>query len=370
MRLSGHRQTRNEDGAIASRKQRRTHVQQAHPDDDVQPQALRLLEIVNGSWMTQATRVAAELGLPDLLAGSPRSAGDLATATNTHAPSLYRLLRALVSLDVCRERADHTFELTPMGTLLRTDAEGSLRSWTIYWGREAWGDLPHLLDSVTTGLSRRELMSDETPFDRLRTDPARAAVFNSAMAELTRLTSRSVAGAYDFAGMSRIVDVGGGYGELLAGVLSANPGLDSVLVDLPHAIEKARPYLEKRGVAERCMLLAGDFFKEVPAGADAYILKTVLHDWDDERSRDILATCRRAMTDSSKLVVIERLVPEVMEPVPEHRLLARADLHMLVALAALERTESQFRDLLSAAGLTVSAVVPLPMGYSLIEAVP
>jgi hypothetical protein len=346
-------------------------VQQANPDDNVLAQASRLLEIVNGSWMTQATRVAAELGVPDLLADGPRSAGDLAAATSTHAPSLYRLLRALVSLDVCRERRDGTFELTAMGTLLRTDAEGSLRFWTIYWGREVWGEWAHLLDSVTTGRSSRELVSGgQAHFDSLRADPARAAVFNSAMAELTRLTGRSIVGDYDFAGMSRIVDVGGGYGALLAAVLSAHPGLDGVLVDLPHAIEKARPYLEKCGVAERCTLVAGDFFAEVPAGADAYLLKDVLHDWDDERSRDILTSCRRAMTGSSKLVVIERLVPEVMEPVPEHQLLARADLHMLVAHAALERTESQFRDLIGATGLTISAVVPLPMGNSLIEAVP
>jgi orsellinic acid C2-O-methyltransferase len=345
-------------------------VQQAHPDDDVLARAARLLSIVNGSWMTQATRVAAELGLPDQLADGPRSAADLAAATNTHAPSLYRLLRALVSLDICHERADGTFELTPMGTLLRTDAEGSLRSWTIYWGRELWAECAHLLDSVTTGRSSREQVSGQAHFDPVRTDPTRAAVFNTAMAEHARLTTRSLVGVYDFAGMSKIVDVGGGYGELLAGVLSAHPRLHGVLVDLPHAIDKAGPYLEKRGVAQRCTLVAGDFFAEVPAGADAYLLRTVLHDWDDERSHDILTNCRRAMTGSSKLLVIERLVPTVMEPVLEHQLLARADLHMLVAHAALERTESQFRDLLGAAGLTTSAVVPLPMGYNLIEAVP
>lgn len=340
------------------------------PNDDVLARASRLLEIVNGSWMTQAARVAAELGLPDLLAERRRTADDLAAATHTHAPSLHRLLRALVTLDVCREGSDGTFELTPMGELLRTDAEGSLRSWTIYWGREVWAEWSRLLDSVTTGRSARELVSGKAHFDPLRDDPARAEIFNSAMAEHTRLATRSLVTGYDFSATSRIVDVGGGYGELLAAVLAANPSVEGVLFDLTHAIEKAGPYLEKCGVANRCTLMSGNFFEELPAGADAYMLKNVLHDWDDEHSHDILGICRRAMTGSSKLLVIERIVPEVMESNSEHRLLARADLHMLVAHAALERTASQFRDLLGAAGFTTSRVVPLAMGNSLIEAVP
>ncbi|GAA3107853.1 methyltransferase [Pseudonocardia yunnanensis] len=344
-------------------------MSEVDPSDEVLAHAARLLEIVNSSWMTQATRVAAELGLPDLIAEGRCTADDLAAATQTHAPSLQRLLRALVTLDICRESADGTFELTPMGELLRTDTDGSVRSWTIYWGREVWPEWAHLLDSVTTGRSAREIVSGSAHFDPLRDDPARAAIFNSAMAENTRLTTRSIVTGYDFGATSRIVDVGGGYGELLAAVLAANPTVEGVLFDLPHAIEKAGPYLEKCGVADRCTLLSGSFFEELPADSDAYMLKNVLHDWDDELSHDILATCRRAMTGSSKLLVIERVVPEVMEPRPEHRLLARADLHMLVAHAALERTESQFRDLLGSAGLTTSRVLPLAMGYSLIEAV-
>ncbi|WP_433281317.1 methyltransferase [Pseudonocardia xinjiangensis] len=345
-------------------------MSEVDPSDDVLAQASRLLEIVNGSWMTQATRVAAELGVPDLLAEGPRSAEDLAAATHTHAPSLYRLLRALATLEICREREDGTFELTPMGALLRSDAEGSLRSWTIYWGREVWTEWGHLLDSVTTGRSAREIVSGTSHFDPLRQNPSRAAIFNAAMAEHTRLTTRGIVSGYEFAENSRIVDVGGGYGELLAAVLVANPTVDGVLFDLPHAIEKAPPYLEKCGVAGRCTLLSGNFFEEVPANADVYVLKNVLHDWDDEQGHDILATCRRAMTASSKLLVIERLVPGTMQAEPEHRLLARADLHMLVAHAALERTESHFRELLGSAGFTISRVTPLAMGYSLIEAVP
>jgi hypothetical protein len=331
--------------------------------------ATRLLAIVNSSWMSQATRVAAELGLADLLADGPRSAAELAGATGTHAPALHRLLRALVTIDVCREQDDGTFALTPMGRLLGTEVEGSVRSWAIYWGRDLWGEWGHLLESVTTGRSGREIASGSPHFDPLRDDPERAAVFNAAMAELTRLATRGIVAGYEFSGFSRIVDVGGGYGELLAAVLAANPDAGGVLFDLPHAIAKAGPHLEKCGVADRCELVTGSFFEEIPAGADAYLLKSVLHDWDDEGSQAILATCRRAMTHSARLLVIERLMPERMEPVEPHRALARTDLHMLVAHAAQERTETQFRELLAAAGLTTTSVATTPTGFSVIEAV-
>jgi hypothetical protein len=336
--------------------------------NDALAHATRLLGIVNSSWMSQATRVAAELGLADRLADGPRGAADLAAATGTHAPSLHRLLRALVTIDVCRENADGTFALTPMGRLLGTDVEGSVRSWAIYWGRDLWGEWAHLLDSVTTGRSGREIASGMPGFESLRDDPERAAVFNAAMAELTRLVTQGIVAEYDFSGFSRIADVGGGYGELLAAVLAANAGATGVLFDLPHAIGKARPHLEKCGVADRCELVTGSFFEEVPSGADAYMLKSVLHDWDDKRSHVILTTCRRAMSDSARLLVVERLMPERMEPEETHRALARADLHMLVAHAAQERTEAHFRELLAAAGFTTTAVTAIATGFAVIEA--
>jgi orsellinic acid C2-O-methyltransferase len=331
--------------------------------------ATRLLTIVNSSWMSQAARVAAELGLADLLAGGPRSVADLAAATGTHQPSLHRLLRALVTIDVCREQDDGTFALTPMGRLLGSDVEGSVRSWTLYWGRYLWDEWAQLLHSVTTGRSGREIVSGSPNFESLSDDPERAAVFNAAMADMTRLSTRGIVAGYDFSPFSRITDVGGGYGELLAAVLAANPAASGVLFDLPHAIAKAHAHLEKAGVAGRCELVAGSFFEEIPAGADAYLLKSVLHDWDDERSHAILSTCRSAMTASSRLLVIERLIPERMQPLETHRGLARSDLNMLVAHAAQERTEAQFRELLAGAGLRATGVTTLPTGFNVIEAV-
>jgi len=346
-------------------------VQPEDPDDPTDPVVLaeRLLSIVNGSWMAQAARTAAELGLADLLAAGPLPVAELAERTGADGPALRRLLRALVTIGVCRELDSDEFAVTPMGRLLGADADGSVRDWTLYWGRYLWDEWAQLPHSVTTGRAGREVVSGSRNFDALRDDPERAATFNAAMAGMTRLSARGIVAGYDFSRFSRITDVGGGYGELLAAVLVANPGASGVLLDLPHAIAEARAHLEKAGVAERCELVAGDFFDEVPAGSDAYLLKTVLHDWDDDRSAAILAACRAAMSPSARLLVIERLVPERMEPVEAHRAMARSDLNMLVAHAAQERTEAHFRRLIEGAGLRVGSVTRVPTGLHVIEAV-
>ncbi|OLT09979.1 hypothetical protein BJF78_29640 [Pseudonocardia sp. CNS-139] len=352
-----------------------TPVPDSDGDSDVLANAGRLLEMVNSSWMPQALRTAAELGLADLLAPGPRSAADLAEATSTHAPSLHRLLRALVAIDVVAERDDGSFALTPSGRLLQADVEGTVRSWVIYQGRDVWDEWGLMLEAVRTGRSGRELATgkrgDWKPgFEPLRDDPERAAIFNKAMAELTRLNTRSIVAGYDFGRYPRVADVGGGYGELIAAVLAAHPDLRGVLFDLPHATESARPHLEKSGVLDRCEVVSGSFFDEVPAGADLYVMKSVIHDWDDERAAEILATVRRAMGASATLLLVERLMPERMQPGPEFRALARADMNMLVAHAAPERTEAQWRRLLESAGFFVAGVRPVTATATGIEAVP
>jgi hypothetical protein len=178
--------------------------------------ASRLRGIVSGSWMSQATRVATELGLPDILAGGPKGSEELAAAAGAHAPSLRRLMRALSTIDICHERDDGSFELTEMGSLLRSDVDGSMRSWTIYCGAELWPAWGRLLEAVKTGMNDRRPETGETHFEHIERHPEAAALFNRAMGELTRLAARSIVEAYDFSGMTRIVDVGGGYGELLA----------------------------------------------------------------------------------------------------------------------------------------------------------
>jgi SAM-dependent methyltransferase len=337
---------------------------------DPAARASRLLEAITSSWISQAIYVAAELQIADLLAEGPRTSGDLAAATRTHAPSLHRLLRALATLDICRQREDEAFEITPLGALLAKGSPESLRSWTLWWGAHLGPVWRNLLYSVRTGKSARALLTATEGFKHLERDPEAAALFNQAIVELTRLACASIVRSYDFSPFQRIVDVGGGYGELLAAILQANPAVRGVLFDLPHAIDGAKQHFQKAGLAERCEILAGDFFQSVPSGADAYLLKSVIHDWDDERSRKILQSCRRAMSAEARLLLVEQVLPERLEVSSTHQYMARSDLTMLVAHAACERAEAEFRNLLRSAGLSIARIVPTSSHLSVIEALP
>jgi orsellinic acid C2-O-methyltransferase len=328
------------------------------------------IKLINDGAMSQAACAAAELGLADLLASGPKGVDELARASDCHAPSLHRLLRALASLDLCAEREDGAFALTALGTLLRSDAPHSLRSWTILCGKYLWPVWGNLLHSVRTGQSARKLVGGAEGFTELEHDERAALIFNRAMAELTSLIAAEVVRRYRFDGMRRIVDVGGGYGTLLAAVLGAQPSAQGVLLDLPHAIEGARKHLAASGLAERCEFIAGDFFESVPAGGDAYLLKAVLHDWDDERSFLILRNCRSAMPPNGKLLVIERVVPARFEACWLHHAVARMDLTMLVGFSGKERTETEFRQLLASSGFKLSKVTATSLDYAVIEAVP
>jgi hypothetical protein len=320
--------------------------------------------------MAQAIHVAAELGIADRLADGPQTSSELAAITGTHAPSLHRLLRALATIDLCCERADGAFELTALGRLLRNDSPDSLRSWAIWWGAHLWPVWGNLLHSVTTGKSARAMLTGTEGFKHLEDDPEAAAIFNQALVELTRMACAAVVAAYDFSGLRRVVDIGGGYGELLAAILRANPEATGVLLELPHALAGARRHLDRAGLSSRCEFRAGDFFASVPGGADAYLLKSVLHDWEDERSRQILGTCRRAMGEGARLLVVEQIVPDKLEVSATHQALAQSDLTMLVAHGARERTAADFRSLLESAGFAVARVVPAGPTFSVLEALP
>lgn len=332
--------------------------------------AREFIKLINDGAMSQAACAAAELGIADLLASGPKGVDELARASGCHAPSLHRLLRALASLDLCAERPDGGFALTALGSLLCSDAPHSLRSWTILCGKYLWPVWTNLLHSVRTGESARGLAGGAEAFDELERDARAALVFNRAMAELTSLIAAEVVRRYPFDGMRRIVDVGGGYGALLAAVLEAQPVARGVLLDLPHAIEGARNHLAASGLAERCEFVAGDFFESVPAGGDAYLLKAVLHDWDDERSCLLLRNCRSAIPRDGKLLVIERVVPDRFEACWLHHAIARMDLAMLVGFAGKERSEAEFRRLLAASGFKLTKVTATSLEYAVIEAVP
>jgi hypothetical protein len=328
--------------------------------------AAALRRLIVGYRLSLALHVAAKLGLADLLEDGPRSVEELARAAGAHPPSLYRVLRLLASEGVFAETDPRRFELTPLAAPLRRDAPDSLRARAIFdgeeWNWRAWGQLLH---SATTGEPAFERAHGTGFFEYLAEHPAAANGFNALMAEQTAPWARAVVEAYDFSGVGTLVDVGGGYGALLAAVLAAHPPMRGVLYDRPHVVAGARPRLEAAGVADRCEIAGGDFFAAVPAGGDIYLLKHILHDWDDDRCAAILRNCRRAMPGGGRLLVVEALLPPGNEPSYGKYL----DLAMLVLLTGRERSEEEYARLLEAAGFALSRVIPTRSEVSVLEAI-
>lgn len=328
--------------------------------------SMALLQMASGSWIGQAVHVAAKLGIADLLEDGPKSPAALAEATGAHADALHRLLRALASLGVFAEEADGRFALTPTAEGLRTNAPDSLRAYAIMlgesWHWRAWGELLH---SVRTGQSAFEHAFGRDLFGYFGEHPEAARVFDAAMTSRTGHENAIVTVAYDWpAGM--IVDVGGGQGALLAAILARTSDARGVLFDLPHVIAAARGLIDEAGLTARCDLVAGNFFERVPTGGDLYLLKRVIHDWDDGRAAAILRCCRAAMGERSRLLVIEHVLPPGNAP-SWGKLL---DLQMLVLTpGGRERDEAQFRALLASAGLRLARIIPAGPTASLIEAV-
>ena len=331
----------------------------------VPPPAI-LFQMMTGYWISQALYVAAKLGVADLLADGPQPVEELATATQTDARSLRRLLRALASVGVFTEASPGAFALTPLAALLRTGTPDSMRALALMYAEEqyrAWGNILH---SMQTGQPAFEQQFGTSYFAYLAQHPAADRVFNEAMTSVTTQFVGGVVDAYDFSPFKTIVDVGGSYGTLLAAILRRNPAARGILFDQPHVVAAARDQVALAGVAERCAMVGGDFFVEVPTGADAYILAQCLHDWDDERSVVILQQCRKAMPAHGKLLVIELVLPSGEEPFVGKWV----DLHMLVLFGARERTAAEYGALFQAAGFELARVVPTPAGPSIVEAVP
>lgn len=334
-----------------------------------------LAPLIMGFMPARVVHVATQLGLADRLAGGPKKADVLASEIDAHAPSLHRLLRALASLGLVDEHEPGRFALTPLGEQLRTGIPGSQRNLALMVGGErAWRCWGELLHSVRTGESAMHRLYGMGDFELLATLPEEAAIFNEAMAEITREVASALVASYDFTPFREIVDVGGGNGTLIATILASAPSLRGAVFDLPTGNADALRQLAAAGVVERCQVIAGDFFQSVPSGADAYILKSIIHDWDDDRSIAILRNCRHAMAAAGKLLLIERIMPTRMEAVPSHQRMAMSDINMMALPGGGERTESEYRTLLAAGGFTLSRILPLkPVSAqgdtSLIEAI-
>ncbi|MBI1983390.1 MAG: methyltransferase [Acidobacteria bacterium] len=327
---------------------------------------LALSQMLTGYWTSQAVYVAAKLGIADGLANGAKNSRELASLTGAHAPTLHRLLRALESLGVLADAGEGRFTLTPLGSCLRSGAAGSLRSLAITLGEEhyvAWGEL---LDSVRTGRAAFDRAYGTGFFAYLTKHPASGETFHAAMAELAALHAPALLAVYDFSAFTRVVDVGGGSGALLAAILGAHPALRGVVFDSPEAIEIARERLAVAGLADHAEAVAGDFFESVPGGGDLYILRQIIHDWDDARAMRILTHCRHAMAAPAKLLIFEHVVP----PGGGTSFAKLLDLNMIVISGGRERTEEEFRALLDAAGFRLARLIPTPAMLSVLEAAP
>jgi hypothetical protein len=327
----------------------------------------RLGRLMDGYLSTQLVYLAARLGIADALAAGPRTATELAAAVGVPADALSRVLRGLAVDEVLDELPGGRFALTATGDRLRADAPGSLRGAALVRGELYFAAAGGLLPALRAGGTAFEQVYGRRFFADLDADPAHEAVFAASMAGRADREAADLVAAYDFAGIRHLVDVGGGHGVLVTAILRSAPGVRATLVDRPAVVEPARARLAATGLAERCTVEAGDFFTAVPAGADAYVLSRVLHDWGDEEAGAILGTCRTAMPVGARLLVAEAILPERARDQPDA---IRMDLNMLMLLGARERTEAEFRALLAGAGFTVTAVVRTasPVGLGLIEA--
>lgn len=316
-----------------------------------------------GFAVAQALHVAAELGIADLLQDGPRTAEDLAQATGADAQALYRVLRFLAGEGVFREEPVGHFAQTGLSAALRADAPDSPRDFIRMINREAYAAWGQLLHSVRTGGTAFEHVFGAQRFEWLARHPEQAALFQRAMIALSQGANAEAAEAYDFSGCKRVVDVGGGHGQLLSAIVTRSPHLSGVLYDLPAGIEAAKTGVG--GPLPRCDLIAGDFFQSVPQGADVYIMKKVIHDWDDDRAAQILANCRRAMAPGGKVLVAETIVPPGNDPHPTKLM----DLNMLAVTGGMERTEEQYARLFAQAGLRLARVIPTRAPLSILEAI-
>jgi O-methyltransferase domain len=327
------------------------------------PSVIALHDLITSQRITAIIHVAARLGVADYLAGGAKSTSALVEETGTHERSLRRLLRALVTLGICKQVGKDQFELTAMGGHLAAGASQSLKYWALNEVElmpRLWGSLFDTIRAGKNPTTAAEFFGKMTP--------ELATIFDQAMVEITGMVIPEVLAGYNFSEIARLIDVGGGYGQLLSAILNAYPSMNGAVFDLPRCAEAAKKQLAEARVSDRSKFIGGSFFEAVPDGADALVLKSVIHDWDDEQSCKILDNCRRALPTSGKLLLVERLIPEVPEANPDHCSIALSDLNMLaLGGSAGERTEAEFRELLSKSRFRMTRVQPAGR-YNVIEA--
>lgn len=326
-----------------------------------------LRQLIMGFRNTQLLYVAAKLDIADRLAPGPKSSGTLAEETGTDAGALFRFLRALTALGITAQLPDERFTLTDAGELLRTDVPGSLRDVALLYGQQwLWNAYGGMLSSVSTGSSAFTAIHGCDLYEFLDRHPDAGAVFRNAMNAFSDSESAAILQAYDFSAAKTIIDIGAGGGALLAAILHAYPEARGNAFDVPRAARECERRFEAPELAGRATFTGGDFFDSVPEGYDLYTLKSVLHNWEDEAAIDILRACRRAISRTGRLLVIERVITDARSSA-EAKLF---DINMLVVLGGRERTEQEYRTLLATAGFVLSRLVPTASPMTVLEAAP
>lgn len=336
---------------------RRAHQRSAPP-------AAVMMEMIFNAWVAQGIAAAAQLGVADALAGGPLRAEELARRANADADAVNRLMRALVSEGVFRRTRDGRYALNALGDALRTDAAVSVAGMARFVGspqhREHWS---HLSDAVRSGEAVIPKLRGLGAFEYVASDPELGEIFNNAMTSVSEWAIAPVVAAYDFTPFTTVADIGGGHGRLLSAVLAAAPSARGVLYDLPQVVDAAPELLGKYGTADRVEVVAGSFFDSVPEGADAYLMKHIIHDWPDEPALAILRRVRTAAAPGATVLLVEHVIPD-----HDREFLGKwTDLEMLVSVAARERTEAEYRRLYEQAGFRLTRVVPTASPFSLVE---
>jgi len=330
------------------------------------PAHIGMLRLLEGAFITGAISCLAQLGVPDHIDAAPKSAAELADEIGVDRDALYRLMRATASVGVLSEGSDGKFSQTPLSSVLRSKANPSLRAFAIMHGREwhemGWSNLEYC---VRTGKQALDKVYGKTIFEYFQSNCEEAQIFNQAMSDLSAIDGPAVVEAYSFERMHSIVDVGGGHGLLLAAILARNPHLKGTVYDIEQVVEgaKAGPL---RHFSDRCAFQAGDMFSCVPLGADAYIMKHIIHDWPDDLCVKILQACRKGVNADGKLLVVDNVIQPGNEFAPGKFL----DLQMLIFPGGRERSEKEFGKLFAAAGWCLTRVIPLPIPLSIVEGVP
>jgi hypothetical protein len=334
------------------------------------PPALQLSKMIVSFWVSQAVHAAADLGVADVLSEGPLPGHAVAERLGTHPDATNRLMHALVTLGllICEQDC---FALTELGRCLETRSLTSRRAWSrLTGGKQGWESWGRLTECVRTGTKAYGNGGGDTDtFDALAADPGAVAIFHQAMADSTRGIAPAVARTINFWGVQRVVDVGGGYGALLCAILEAHPHLEGAVYDLPHAREGALALFAECALSERASYISGSFFDTSPPAADVYVLKSVIHDWDEARSLRILARCREAMNGTARLVLVEPAAGAPNGNPLGDWFISFSDLNMLVATGGRERSEREYVALLEAAKLKVTAVRDTQTFYRVFESV-